>query len=69
MIPRDRPALDQLSDQVDRFLYDWQETGESSTFAARRLLERLFRSERLHEAEREFLDGVTKGINPLKVPS
>jgi hypothetical protein len=61
------PELVALVAEVDGFLYDWQNTGESSTAAARRLLALLLNRPRLQEARSEFFDRLAKGLDPFAV--
>lgn len=45
MIPRDRPDdadVERLAEVVADFLYDWEDTGENPSSAARRLLALIF---------------------------
>jgi hypothetical protein len=51
------PAAEQLTELVGDFLYDWQDTGENPSLAARRLLLVVFRSKLIDEAMAQLHGG------------
>ena len=62
-----KSAIEALTAQVDRFLYDWQDTAELSTMASLRLVLLLFRSELIQDAHHELTDRLAKGFDPFRV--